>query len=36
MRDDQILLKRIVEYCDAIKDDTERFGNSLDDFIEKT
>ena len=33
MRDD-ILLRRIIDYCAEIYDDQVRFGDSLDDFLE--
>ena len=32
MRDDA-LLRRILNYCTEIKEDRERFGDSLDDFL---
>ncbi len=31
---DNILLDRIVAYCDEIEEDRNRFGDSLDDFLE--
>jgi len=34
MKDDRILLERLVEYCDSIENDVERFGNDIDGFIE--
>ncbi|MDR0887810.1 MAG: DUF86 domain-containing protein [Candidatus Methanoplasma sp.] len=33
MRDDRILLERVIEYCEDIKSDVDRFGNDQDDFV---
>ena len=34
MKDDVVLLSRIIKYCTEIKDDQKRFGNSFDNFLE--
>ena len=34
MKDDKALLRRIIRYCEEIKDDRTRFGDALDDFLE--
>ena len=31
---DEVLLRRIIEYCEEIQEDCTRFGDSLDDFLE--